>query len=82
MSVKEQYKIFEENNYIPIYSRHWWMDAVCEAENWNVWVYEKEGDILAAMPYYIEKRGKYIVNAFSFCAIQYFLYLCKTRKAA
>ena len=23
-----------------------------------------------------------IVNAFSFCAIQYFLYLCKTRKAA
>ncbi|MCI9399220.1 MAG: GNAT family N-acetyltransferase [Lachnospiraceae bacterium] len=59
MSVKEQYKIFEENNYIPIYSRHWWMDAVCEAENWNVWVYEKEGDILAAMPYYIEKRGKY-----------------------
>ncbi len=24
----------------------------------------------------------FIVNAFSFCAIQYFLYLCKTRKAA
>lgn len=27
-------------------------------------------------------RISFIVNAFSFCAIQYFLYLCKTRKAA
>ena len=28
------------------------------------------------------KESIVIVNAFSFCAIQYFLYLCKTRKAA
>lgn len=27
-------------------------------------------------------EGQLIVNAFSFCAIQYFLYLRKTRKAA
>lgn len=29
-----------------------------------------------------EERFQCIVNAFSFCAIQYFLYLRKTRKAA
>ncbi len=39
---------------------------------------------LASIPYAAAFTDdlEYIVNAFSFCAIQYFLYLCKTRKAA
>ena len=57
MSNKEKYKEFEEKSYVPIYSQNWWMDAVCLPENWDVWLYEKEGDICAAMPYYKEQRG-------------------------
>lgn len=35
------------------------MDAVCGEENWDVWLYESGGIVLAAMPYYMEHRGKY-----------------------
>ena len=35
------------------------MDVVCGADNWDVWLYEKDNNLLAAMPYYLEKRGKY-----------------------
>ena len=59
MNNKAKYNIFCEKNYIPIYSKPWWMDAVCGPENWDVWLYEKGNNILAAMPYYMEKRGKY-----------------------
>lgn len=65
MTNKEKYLQFCKNTYVPIYSKSWWMDAVCKPENWDVWVYEKEGEISAAMPYYMELRGdyKYITKA-------------------
>lgn len=56
---KEKYKKFCEKTYVPIYSKPWWMDAVCGPENWNVWLYESGERILAAMPYYMEQRGPY-----------------------
>lgn len=59
MTNKEKYRKFCEKNYVPIYSQPWWMDAVCEPENWDVWLYESGTDVLAAMPYYFEKRGNY-----------------------
>lgn len=59
MTNKEKYKQFCENVYVPIYSKSWWLDAVCQPQNWDVWLYEKGGDILAAMPYYMEMRGEY-----------------------
>ena len=59
MTNKEKYIQFCKNTYVPIYSKSWWMDAVCKPENWDVWIYEKEGEIGAAMPYYMESRGKY-----------------------
>ena len=59
MTNKERYEKFCESTYVPIYSKPWWMDAVCGAENWNVWLYESGGNILAAMPYYMEQRGAY-----------------------
>ena len=59
MNNKEEYENFCSNNYVPIYSKSWWMDAVCGADNWDVWLYKKGNDILAAMPYYFEYRGKY-----------------------
>ena len=59
MTNKERYEKFCESTYVPIYSKPWWMDAVCGADNWDVWLYESGGNILAAMPYYMEQRGAY-----------------------
>ena len=56
---RKKYNQFCKRVYVPIYSKSWWMDAVCLPENWDVWLYEKEGDICAVMPYYKEQRGKY-----------------------
>lgn len=36
------------------------MDAICGEENWDVWLYEKGTNILAAMAYYLQKRGGYL----------------------
>lgn len=65
MNHKELYEKFGEKAYIPIFSKPWWLDAVCGDENWDVWIYEKGEAILAAMPYYMETRGdyKYITKA-------------------
>lgn len=56
---KQKYYQFCQKTYVPIYSKPWWMDVVCGEENWNVWLYTKGEEIFAAMPYYMEKRGKY-----------------------
>lgn len=56
---KAEYVKFCETTYVPIFSRAWWMDAVCGEDNWDVWLYEQGGKIMAAMPYYLEVRGKY-----------------------
>ena len=65
MTNKEKYSYFCKKVYVPIYSKPWWMDAVCLPDNWNVWIYESGGDICAAMPYYVEIKGayKYITRA-------------------
>ncbi len=38
---------------IPIFSKDWWLDAVCGEDNWDVAIVEKGGNIVATMPYYI-----------------------------
>ncbi len=58
-SNKEKYNEFCKSVYVPIYSKIWWMDAICGEENWDVWLYEENNAILASMPYFIEKRGDY-----------------------
>ena len=57
---KEKYETFLKRKYAPVYSQPWWMDAVCLPENWDVWLYEQNGEIWAAMPYYMERRGDYL----------------------
>ena len=59
MTNKEKYQVFCESTYVPIYSKPWWLDTVCGPENWDVWLYESGGDVLAAMPCYFEIRGAY-----------------------
>jgi hypothetical protein len=58
MAEKEKYRIFCRNEpSIPIYSRDWWLDCVCGESKWNVLLYLKNGEIEAAMPYYLPCKG-------------------------
>lgn len=62
---KEKYRQFsEKEKTIPLFSKGWWMDAVC-GDNWDVILLEKEGDIIASLPYYftIENGEKTIQKA-------------------
>ena len=59
MTKKEAYQKFVNCVDVPVYSQPWWLDAICGADNWDVWLYEKGDEILAAMPYYMEQRGEY-----------------------
>jgi len=57
MNSKEKYREFcEKEKEIPIFSKYWWLDAVCGKENWNVLLFEKNSEILASMPYYTRKK--------------------------
>lgn len=56
---KEKYRKFCEKVNVPVYSKDWWLDAICGEENWDVWLYEKGNEVYAAMPYYMEQRGGY-----------------------
>ena len=60
MTNKEKYREFcKTETDIPIFSKDWWLDAVCpENKYWNVVLVEKGGQIAASMPYIIgRKRG-------------------------
>ena len=46
---------------IPIFSRDWWLDAVCGKDNWDAAVVEKGGWVVGSMPYYIKKRAGFIL---------------------
>lgn len=65
MTQKELYEKFCAKNYVQIYSKAWWLDAVAGAEHWDVWVDNLDGELYAAMPYYRETRGtwNYITKA-------------------
>jgi|LSQX01.1.fsa_nt_gb hypothetical protein len=56
-SNKAKYRqLLEIENTIPIFSRDWWMDAVCGEDNWDVFLVERNGEIIASMPYYVRKK--------------------------
>ena len=59
MTNKEKYQMFCQETYVPIWSKPWWMDAVCGPEHWDVWLFEQGETVLAAMPYYFEMRDSY-----------------------
>ena len=62
MTNKEKYRDFckRELN-IPIFSKDWWLDAVCVDGKWDVALVEKGGEIVASMPYFIKKEGMFKV---------------------
>jgi lipid II:glycine glycyltransferase (peptidoglycan interpeptide bridge formation enzyme) len=51
-SNKDLYREFSENREaIPIFSKGWWLDAVCGKEEWDVILIKKNNNIIASMPY-------------------------------
>ena len=50
---KRKYCDFCSQEPISVFSQYWWLDAVCEDNNWDVILYEKGGQIVASFPYYI-----------------------------
>lgn len=57
MTDKDKYRALCINETsIPIFSRDWWMDAVCGEGNWDVLIIERGDEIVAAMPYYFKIR--------------------------
>ncbi|MCL0058160.1 GNAT family N-acetyltransferase [Dehalococcoidia bacterium] len=57
MNNKQKYKqLCAVENSIPVFSKDWWLDAVCGKENWDVVLIEKNGKIVASLPYYIKNK--------------------------
>ena len=55
---KEKYaELCKIEKSIPIFSRDWWLDAVCGAENWDVIIIDVDGQIIASMPYAIKVKN-------------------------
>ncbi len=58
MTNKERYiELCNKEKSIPIFSRYFWLDAVCGTENWNViLINNNKNEIIASMPYYASKE--------------------------
>lgn len=64
LTEKEKYRqLCKEEPSIPISSRDWWLDAACGEDNWQVAIIERQGKVIASMPYFIKYRiGKKILT--------------------
>jgi hypothetical protein len=61
MTNKGKYReLCKKERDIPIFSKDWWMDTVCGKDNWDVVLIEKDGKIIASLPYF--KKKKYGFN--------------------
>lgn len=60
MDNKKVYLQFcQENPHLPIFAMGWYLDAVCQDENWDVVLLEEEGKVIAAHTYYTKKKGPF-----------------------
>ena len=60
MGNKEKYRIFcKLEKDIPIFSKDWWLDSVCGENYWDVVLVEKEGEIVASMPYFYIRKYRF-----------------------
>lgn len=61
-SNKEKYRhLCQSTPGIPIFSRDWWLDAVCGADSWDVAIVEKGGRVVGSMPYYANRKYGFTV---------------------
>tara|TARA_Y100001933_G_C18977775_1_gene555327 strand:- start:407 stop:1408 length:1002 start_codon:yes stop_codon:yes gene_type:complete len=58
---KERYYIHSEKVLeIPIFSKGWWLDATAGRANWDVAIVERDGKIVASIPYMFKKQFGFI----------------------
>ena len=65
MNNKSKYQEFcKREKELPIFSRPWYLDAVCQssAQNWEVVLVEKAGKIVASLPFLNKKSGPFPVS--------------------
>lgn len=48
-----------EQPQLPVFVQDWFLDAVCEGGTWNAAVVEENGTVIAALPYFLKKRGPF-----------------------
>lgn len=67
MTNTEKYRKFSvQEKTIPLFSKGWWMDAVCQ-QDWDVILIEEDGQIMAALPYYKEvQNGQKVIKKSDF----------------
>ena len=54
---KKQYReVSEREATIPLSARGWWLDAVCGPDGWDVALTENSGEVLAALPFVMQKK--------------------------
>jgi len=59
MIAKTKYRQFcETKTSMPIFSQPWWLDTVCGPESWDVAIVEKQGGIVASMPFFLRRHGR------------------------
>lgn len=60
ISNKEKYRALCTQEFsIPVFSQAWWLDSTAE-DCWDVVLLEKDGEILASLPYILKKRYGFI----------------------
>lgn len=60
---KQKYNLFISENYVPVFYRPWYLDAVCSSP-WDVVLHEEDGEVLGVLIYMIKKKFglKYILH--------------------
>jgi hypothetical protein len=57
MTNKERYNQYcRKTTDLPLFSRDWYLDAVCENGEWDVAIVEHHGEIVASMPYFVKRK--------------------------
>ena len=52
---KQKYNLFISENYVPVFYRPWYLDAVCDSP-WDVVIHEEDGEVLGILVFMIKKR--------------------------
>jgi hypothetical protein len=52
---KQKYNAFISFNYVPVFYRPWYLDAVCDSP-WEVVMHEEDGEVLGVLVYMIKRK--------------------------
>jgi hypothetical protein len=60
MNNKREYRqLCATESSIPVFSKDWWLDAVCGDDHWDVLLYKKDNEIFGALPYAWRTNKRY-----------------------